>query len=143
RGLRHGTAGSAVAGSSGVRRPPWRRRRDCRPRAHRLLVRPAQWRRGARTRLPRAGTKGSGAYGRDGEPARARTSRPRSRRRAPRPAGALAVTDLILIRHGISTWNEARRIQGRTDVPLSDAGVEQVRRWRLPDNLRTIDWYVS
>ncbi len=53
------------------------------------------------------------------------------------------MTDLILIRHGITTWNEARRIQGRTDVPLSDAGVEQVRRWRLPDNLRTIDWYVS
>jgi len=53
------------------------------------------------------------------------------------------VTDLILIRHGITTWNEARRIQGRTDVPLSDAGVEQVRRWRPPDNLRTIDWYVS
>lgn len=53
------------------------------------------------------------------------------------------MTDLFLIRHGITAWNEARRIQGRTDVPLSDAGVEQVRRWRLPPHLRTIDWYVS
>jgi alpha-ribazole phosphatase len=35
---------------------------------------------------------------------------------------------LILIRHGTSTWNDERRIQGQLDPPLSERGREQVRR---------------
>lgn len=35
---------------------------------------------------------------------------------------------LILIRHGESTWNRERRIQGQLDPPLSEAGTEQARR---------------
>ena len=40
---------------------------------------------------------------------------------------------ICLIRHGTTSWNAARRIQGRRDVPLSDAGRTQVRGWRLPE----------
>ncbi len=33
--------------------------------------------------------------------------------------------ELYLIRHGKSTWNQTGRIQGQTDIPLSDEGVKQ------------------
>lgn len=36
-------------------------------------------------------------------------------------------TRLILIRHGQSVWNEARRWQGHSDAPLSALGREQAR----------------
>ena len=36
------------------------------------------------------------------------------------------------IRHGSTTWNEQRRMQGRRDVPLSERGHAQVSAWRLP-----------
>ena len=35
---------------------------------------------------------------------------------------------LILVRHGESTWNRERRIQGQLDPPLSEKGHEQARR---------------
>ena len=39
---------------------------------------------------------------------------------------------LLLIRHGPTRWNEERRLQGRADIPLSEAGARQVAGWRLP-----------
>lgn len=38
------------------------------------------------------------------------------------------ITRLILIRHGESTWNRERRIQGQLDPPLSELGREQALR---------------
>jgi probable phosphoglycerate mutase len=43
------------------------------------------------------------------------------------------VSRLLLIRHGATAWNEAGRIQGRSDPGLSPAGRAAVARWALPD----------
>jgi broad specificity phosphatase PhoE len=40
---------------------------------------------------------------------------------------------VCLIRHGSTSWNEEGRIQGQTDITLSDLGRAQVRSWRLPE----------
>ncbi|MGB0114786.1 MAG: histidine phosphatase family protein [Ilumatobacteraceae bacterium] len=37
------------------------------------------------------------------------------------------MTTLLLVRHGESIWNAARRWQGRADPPLSERGEEQAR----------------
>ena len=39
---------------------------------------------------------------------------------------------IALIRHGPTDWTEDRRLQGHTDVSLSDEGRAQVAEWRLP-----------
>ena len=42
------------------------------------------------------------------------------------------MTRLALIRHAPTGWNEARRIQGRTDTALSPRGRAMARAWRPP-----------
>ena len=37
---------------------------------------------------------------------------------------------LVAIRHAPTEWNQARRLQGRTDVPLSAEGIAAAGRWR-------------
>ena len=39
---------------------------------------------------------------------------------------------LALLRHGPTDWNAAGRIQGHTDIPLSDAGLAKMAGLRLP-----------
>ena len=50
---------------------------------------------------------------------------------------------IVLVRHGPTEWNASKRIQGRIDNPLSELGVEQVKRRQLPLELRQMAWYTS
>jgi len=45
---------------------------------------------------------------------------------------------LILVRHGVTEWNQAGRYQGHQDVPLSQTGREQARRVAERLRLETI-----
>ena len=38
---------------------------------------------------------------------------------------------LILVRHGETPWNKEGRIQGTSDIELSDTGIEQARKLAL------------
>jgi len=53
------------------------------------------------------------------------------------------VSRLLLIRHGATAWNEAGRIQGRSDQPLSPAGRAAVATWTLPPEARPARWLTS
>ncbi len=53
------------------------------------------------------------------------------------------MTRVALIRHGPTDWNEARRLQGRHDRPLSDSGRLEVGRWQVPDEVAGFDWVAS
>jgi probable phosphoglycerate mutase len=46
------------------------------------------------------------------------------------------MTVLAMIRHGLTDWNSAGRIQGHTDIELSPEGRRQIAAMQLPDALR-------
>jgi probable phosphoglycerate mutase len=46
------------------------------------------------------------------------------------------VTPLVAIRHAPTEWNRTRRLQGRTDIPLGEAGEAVARSWTLPAEWR-------
>tara|TARA_R110002072_G_scaffold12038_22_gene53075 strand:- start:5320 stop:5940 length:621 start_codon:yes stop_codon:yes gene_type:complete len=50
---------------------------------------------------------------------------------------------LILLRHAPTRWNAQGRLQGRRDIPLSEAGRWEARGYRLPDDLVRRRWFVS
>ncbi|MCP4335679.1 MAG: histidine phosphatase family protein [Gammaproteobacteria bacterium] len=50
---------------------------------------------------------------------------------------------LVLLRHGITAWNLEKRIQGRIDQPLNDAGRQQLRALTVPDDYLDDRWYCS
>jgi len=53
------------------------------------------------------------------------------------------MTLLAVVRHGPTEWNVIGRVQGRTDVPLDEAGVEEVRRWVVPPEFDGFAWVCS
>lgn len=51
---------------------------------------------------------------------------------------------LAVLRHGSTEWNEARRIQGRRDIALSERGRREVALWRIPAPWRAdVRWLSS
>jgi probable phosphoglycerate mutase len=53
------------------------------------------------------------------------------------------MTALLLLRHGPTEWNEAKRVQGRGDVPLSESGRAEVAAWRVPAEFAGFAWITS
>lgn len=53
------------------------------------------------------------------------------------------MTLLVLIRHGETEWNIRHLVQGSTDIPLSDEGRADVRRWRVPSDYMAFDRVTS
>ena len=47
------------------------------------------------------------------------------------------------LRHGPTVWNAEKRLQGRTDTPLSAEGRAQVARYRLPEAFRLAPALIS
>ena len=39
---------------------------------------------------------------------------------------------IALLRHGPTDWNAKHRIQGHTDIPLSDEGLRKMQGLRVP-----------
>jgi probable phosphoglycerate mutase len=50
---------------------------------------------------------------------------------------------LYLIRHGATEWNLEKRIQGRIDMPLSDAGKAALAGLSIPSGLGVGRWFSS
>ncbi len=48
---------------------------------------------------------------------------------------------ILFLRHGITEWNMQKKLQGRTDIALADAGKSQLLRWQIPADIT--QWYVS
>ncbi len=50
---------------------------------------------------------------------------------------------ILFIRHGPTAWNMQGLIQGQTDIPLSEEGRTEVKRWALREDFSGFDWYAS
>jgi probable phosphoglycerate mutase len=55
----------------------------------------------------------------------------------------LAVSNVLLIRHGRTPWNECGRIQGHQDIGLSAAGRRSIAARRIPAEYAEFRWYAS
>jgi broad specificity phosphatase PhoE len=53
------------------------------------------------------------------------------------------MTLLAILRHGPTEWSAAKRLQGRSDIPLSPDGRATVASWRLPPELAGGAWLTS
>lgn len=50
---------------------------------------------------------------------------------------------LAVLRHGATEWNAAKRLQGRADIPLSEAGKAALATRRIPMPYKDRAWFVS
>ena len=53
------------------------------------------------------------------------------------------MTQIALIRHGPTAWNEQKRLQGQADIPLSPNGIRRVETWRVPKIFMGFKWFAS
>ena len=50
---------------------------------------------------------------------------------------------VALLRHAPTTWNAEHRLQGRTDIPISDDGRSSAAAWRLPPEIVDFEAWAS
>ncbi len=50
---------------------------------------------------------------------------------------------LFVVRHGKTTWNEQNRVCGRTDVELTEKGIEQAEKLAKEANQQSLDIIIS
>jgi len=53
------------------------------------------------------------------------------------------MTPFAVLRHAPTDWNEAGRLQGRSDPPLSPLGRGAAQHWSLPDQVAGFRWLCS
>jgi len=53
------------------------------------------------------------------------------------------MTPFAVLRHAPTAWNEAGRLQGRSDPPLSPHGRAAANHWVLPDEVAGFRWLAS
>lgn len=53
------------------------------------------------------------------------------------------MTLLFILRHGVTSWNADGRIQGHSDISLSEAARREVPNWRLPKDAQAGAWLTS
>ncbi len=51
--------------------------------------------------------------------------------------------NLYFIRHGQTQWNTDKKLQGRTNIPLNEQGIEQIKAYQLPEKLEQLQWFSS
>lgn len=51
--------------------------------------------------------------------------------------------ELLLLRHAATSWNADKRLQGRRDIPLSQAGRDSLQGLTVPAQLQPRRWYSS
>lgn len=50
---------------------------------------------------------------------------------------------IYLIRHGLTDWNQNKKIQGREDIPLCSEGIKIIQNWHIADELLHLKAYSS
>ncbi len=53
------------------------------------------------------------------------------------------MTLLFIFRHGVTAWNAEGRIQGHSDIGLSEPARQEIPSWRLPEDARNATWLTS
>ena len=53
------------------------------------------------------------------------------------------MTKLLILRHGPTDWNKAKRLQGRSDIALSEEGRQEVQKWRVSQQYEEFEWVTS